>query len=218
MKKPCCRVKICCIRSVHEARLAIECGASALGLVSCMPTGPGTIEEDLIGEIARTIPPPIASFLLTNERDPARIVEQQGRCGTNTLQLCDHLSVRVLRELRSALPGIGLVQVVHVEDESSLEFAREMASVADALLLDSGRLNQPVKELGGTGRTHDWDLSRKIRESVSVPVFLAGGIKAKNVAEAISRVEPFGIDLCTGVRVDGALDETLLRSFFSHLA
>lgn len=217
MKQPRCRVKICCIRSVHEARLAIECGASALGLVSCMPSGPGTIDEDLIREIARTIPPPVASFLLTSERDPARIVDQQRRCGTNTLQLCDHLSVAVLRELREALPGIGLVQVVHVEDESSLDYAREMSSVADALLLDSGRIKQPVKQLGGTGRTHDWGISRRIRESVSVPVFLAGGIKAVNVNEAISRVEPFGIDLCTGVRVDGALDETLLRAFFAQL-
>ena len=132
-----------------------------------------------------------------------------------TLQLVDHLDAAVHRALRSALPGITLVQVVHVEDEESVEYALVAARTVDALLLDSGRLKAPVKELGGTGRTHDWALSRRIRDQAGKPIFLAGGLRATNVADAIRAVQPFGLDLCTGVRSDGALDATKLHEFLS---
>ncbi|MBP7951274.1 MAG: hypothetical protein KA004_16610, partial [Verrucomicrobiales bacterium] len=71
--------------------------------------------------------------------------------------------------------------------------------------------------LGGTGRTHDWTTSRRIREAVSVPLFLAGGLTAGNVAEAVATVEPFGLDLCSSVRTDDRLDPAKLQSFFSAL-
>ncbi len=208
------RVKICCIKSVDEAKLAIASGASAVGLVSAMPSGPGVIEEERITAIAQTVPPPVATFLLTSEVSPDRIVAQQRRCGTNTLQLCDHLTPEVHRELRAALPGIGLVQVVQVEGEASIDYAVSVAPYVDALLLDSGSLSGPVKQMGGTGRTHDWNLSRQIRERVPVPVFLAGGLTDENVARAIAAVRPFGVDLCSSVRTEGRLDEDKLSRFF----
>ena len=158
------RVKICCISSPHEAALAITHGASALGLVSHMPTGPGVVPEAQIAEIIATVPPPIATFLLTSGTDAAQIIAQHHRMRPTTLQLVDHLGSEVHRALRAALPGITLVQVVHVEDETSVAYAFAAADTVDALLLDSGRLNAPIKELGGTGRTHDWSLSRRIRD------------------------------------------------------
>ncbi len=209
------RVKICCISSIEEAALAITHGASALGLVSQMPSGPGVVEESHIAEIIATVPPPIATFLLTSATDAAGIVAQQHRMRPTTLQLVDHLDATVHRALRSALPGITLVQVVHVEDEESVEYALAAARTVDALLLDSGRLKAPVKELGGTGRTHDWGLSRRIRDQAGKPIFLAGGLRAENVADAIRAVQPFGLDLCTGVRTNGALDATKLSNFMN---
>ncbi len=188
-----------------------------MGLVSAMPSGPGVISEEQIAQIARTVPPPIATFLLTSERSPEAIIAQQRRCGTNTLQLCDHLPAEVHRALRAALPGIGLVQVVHVSDEASVDYAVRAARNVDALLLDSGNLSLSVKELGGTGRTHDWKLSRRIRETAGVPVFLAGGLNAVNAADAIAAVQPFGLDICSGVRTDGRLDENKLRAFFTSI-
>ena len=211
------RVKICCIASVEEMRAAIECGASAVGLVSEMPSGPGVIEEELIAEIAARVPPPVATFLLTCKQDAASIVEQQRRCRTNTLQLCDRVGAEVYRELRDKLPGISLVQVVHVTGEESLAEALEAARRADALLLDSGNQSLAVKELGGTGRTHDWRVSRRVVESSPVPVFLAGGLKPENVAEAVSIVRPFGLDVCSGVRTGGRLDAEKLKRFFAHI-
>ena len=212
------RVKICCISSVDEARMAVEAGAAALGLVSHMPSGPGVIEEALIAEIAARVPPPVATFLLTSLQDPDAIVAQQRRCRTNTIQLCDSLPEGGYARLRRALPGIALVQVVHVRGEASLDEARAAAPHVDALLLDSGNPSLAVKELGGTGRVHDWDVSRRIRDTAGVPVFLAGGLRDDNVADAVRRVAPFGLDLCSGVRTDGRLDPYKLRRFFAHLS
>lgn len=208
---------MCCISSIDEARLAIRCGASALGLVSAMPSGPGPIPEELIAEIAAVIPPGVASFLLTSKQDADSIIKQQRRCRTNTLQLVDRVSVQTYQELRRELPGIGLVQVVHVTGEESIVEAITVSEFVDAILLDSGNQSLPVKELGGTGRTHDWNLSRQIVESVSVPVYLAGGLKSENVAEAIRQVHPFAVDLCSGVRTDGKLDESKLAAFFNEI-
>ena len=212
------RVKICCIASVDEAKLAIRYGASALGLVSAMPSGPGPISEELIAEIAATIPPGVASFLLTCQENPERIIDQQRRTGVNTIQLCDRLKSGAHAELRRAMPGIAIVQVVHVTGRESIDEALAVAPYAHALLLDSGNQSLAIRELGGTGRVHDWTLSAEIVRRSPVPVFLAGGLKPHNVADAIGAVQPFGLDLCTGVRTDGRLDESKLAAFFTAVA
>lgn len=211
------RVKICCIQDENEARIAIRHGASALGLVSAMPSGPGVIAEERIAQIAAHVPPPIATFLLTSNQTHTPIIAQQQRCRTNTLQLVDRVPPETYAHLRKALPGIALVQVIHVTNETSLEEARTIAPLVNGLLLDSGNPLLPVKELGGTGRTHNWSISRAIREAVDIPVFLAGGLHTSNVAEAIQQVAPFGVDICSGVRTNGNLDETKLAAFFAAI-
>ena len=208
------RVKICCILSIEEARLAVAAGADALGLVSEMPSGPGVVPESVIAEIAASVPPPVATFLLTSLTGAGEIIEQQRRCGVNTIQLCDRVSPAV----HTRLPGVSLVQVVHVGGEASVAEARAVAPEVDALLLDSGNQELPVKELGGTGRTHDWSLSARIVAASIVPVFLAGGLTAENVGRAVTEVGPFGVDLCSGVRTDGALDADALGRFMSAVA
>jgi len=197
--------------------MAIDAGASALGLVSAMPSGPGPISEDLIAEIAATIPPGVSSFLLTCLQDAASIIDQQRRLRVNTIQICDRLTRGSYQDLREALPGISLVQVVHVTGPEAVDEAIEVAPQVDAILLDSGNQSLEIKELGGTGRTHDWNLSRKIRESIEVPLFLAGGLNPSNVATAIREVQPFGIDVCSGLRTNGALDPQKLTAFFAQL-
>ncbi|MDP1676747.1 MAG: phosphoribosylanthranilate isomerase [Bacteroidota bacterium] len=215
MPKP--KVKICCISSVDEAKLAIKYGATALGLVSAMPSGPGPISEELIAEIVSHIPDGIASFLLTSKQDADSIIAQQRKTKANTLQLVDSVSFDVYATLRKELPNISIVQVIHVIDESSIDEAESIAPFVDMILLDSGNPKLAIKELGGTGRRHDWKLSRKIVESVNVPVFLAGGLNAGNVKEAVEYVQPYGLDLCSGVRTNGKLDERKLKLFFDSL-
>ena len=207
------RVKICCIASVEEAWAAIDYGASAVGLVSEMPSGPGVIPEPLIAEIAAALPPSVGSFLLTSRQDAAAIIAQQRRCRVNSVQICDRLTSGSYQDLRDALPGIAIVQVVHVRDEGAVEEALRIAPHVDGILLDSGSTALQTKELGGTGRTHDWEVSREIRDRIRVPVFLAGGLNPKNVAEAIRVVRPFSVDVCSGVRTKGRLDGTKLRAF-----
>jgi len=207
------RVKICCIASEAEAALAVRLGASALGLVSEMPSGPGVIAEAMIRQIAKGIPPGVSSFLLTSRQDVDSIVAQQKQTGVSTIQLVDELPPGSHEALREALPGIRVVQVIHVMDEGSVEEATSVAPHVDALLLDSGNPRLAVKELGGTGRTHNWALSRNIRDAVSISVFLAGGLTASNVRDAIEEVAPFGVDVCSGVRTNGQLDAVKVEGF-----
>jgi phosphoribosylanthranilate isomerase len=208
-------LKVCCIADEEEARLAVAAGASALGLVSAMPSGPGVIPDERIAAIAASVPPPIATFLLTSRVAAEAIIAQHEVCRTSVLQLVDHVPHAELRMLREHLPGVKLVQVIHVLGLESIDEARSVAPLVDALLLDSGNPKLAVKELGGTGRTHDWKTSRAIRDAVKVPVFLAGGLTELNVSRAISEVAPFGLDLCSSVRTEGRLDAAKLARFFA---
>jgi len=209
------RIKICCISSAAEASLAIDAGASALGLVSHMPSGPGVISDELIAEIAATVPPAIGTFLLTCRQSVDEIIAQHRVCRTNTIQIVDHLTHGTPRDLKAALPGIKIVQVIHVTGPESVEEAATIAPHIDAILLDSGNQKLAIKQLGGTGRTHDWTLSRAIRVRINVPLFLAGGLTPENVADAIAAVHPFALDVCSGVRTNGHLDPAKLTRFFA---
>lgn len=207
-------VKVCCIADLDEARLAISAGASALGLVSAMPSGPGPIPEERIARIAAAVPRSTETFLLTALVEAEAIATQQRRCGTTAVQLVDAVAEPELRRLRRLLPETRLVQVIHVTGPESLDEARAAAAFVDTLLLDSGNPRLAVKELGGTGRVHDWATSRRICGSVGVPVLLAGGLNSGNAREALERVQPAGLDVCSGLRLNGRLDAGKLRDFF----
>lgn len=210
-------VKICCISSIDEAANALKYGADILGLVAKMPSGPGTIDDCLISAIVKSIPTETTTFLLTPKTSVNEIIEHQRLTGTNCIQLVDAVKIEDYKILREALPNIKLIQVIHVVDEDSVQEAIRYAEVADMILLDSGNPKLQIKELGGTGRRHNWDLSRKIVESISKPVFLAGGLKPENIREAIEKVKPYGVDLCSGVRTDGTLDLEKLDRFFKQI-
>ena len=196
---------------------AIRYGASALGLVGKMPGGPGVIDDKLIQEIAKKVPPPISTFLLTSETNVDAIIKHYKKVHTSTIQLVDELENRQYQQLREALPHVKLVQVIHVLNDDQVKEAIEISAFVDAILLDSGNPTLSVKELGGTGRIHNWDLSKQIRESIQIPLFLAGGLHKENVQQAIDHVQPFGVDLCSGVRTNGQLDEKKLAEFFEAM-
>ena len=210
------RIKICCISSISEALTAIRLGADAIGLVGRMPSGPGPIPDSLINQIARAVPPPIGTFLLTSETSAGEIIKHHRRTNTNTIQIVDLLSAGTYSQIKDALPSVKIVQVIHVIDSRSVDLAVSLSESVDALLLDSGNPNLRVKELGGTGRIHDWKLSRQIRDNSKCPVFLAGGLNPDNVKKAIEEVQPFAIDICNGVRTNGALDEQKLSAFITN--
>ena len=207
------RIKICCIMSVAELALAVRAGVNAIGLVGEMPSGPGPIDDALIADLAGRAPPGVSTFLLTSRQTADGIIAHHRATRTTTIQIVDVLPHGSYVALRAALSGVKLVQVVHVGGEESVDEALAVAPDVDALLLDSGNRGLAIKELGGTGRRHDWAMSRRIRELSPIPVFLAGGLRAENVREAIETVAPFGLDVCSGVRTNGALDPAKVEAF-----
>ena len=207
------QIKICCMGSVAEAELALDAGADALGFVMRMPSGPGPIDESLARAIIATVPHGVPTFMLTSEIEADAIVAQLEVTGANTVQIVDFVSPGTRRRIRKALPDVRIVQVVHVTGRESVDEARIAADTSDMILLDSGNPTAKVKELGGTGRVHDWLVSRTIRKAIDVPLWLAGGLRAENVGEAIAAVAPYGVDVCSGVRTGGPLDGAKVRAF-----
>lgn len=211
------KIKICCISSIEEANLAIAQGAAALGLVGKMPSGPGIISDELIYTIAKGVPTNIDTFMLTSETSAEAIIEHHKKTNTSTIQIVDALSEGTYAQIKNALPSIKIVQVIHILNEASIEEALRISEQVDALLLDSGNPNLQTKELGGTGRVHNWNLSRKIVEQSKRPVYLAGGINPMNIKQAVEEVQPYGIDLCSGVRTNKLLDPIKLEQLFNAI-
>jgi phosphoribosylanthranilate isomerase len=207
------RIKICCIADTCEARMAMDAGAWALGLVSHMPSGVGPISDELIASVSHWVGGEVETFLLTCRQDAASIIEQVKYCRPSTVQLVDSVSVSDLQKIKAALPDVAIVQVIHVISERSVDEAIEVTPWVDMLLLDSGNPELAVKVLGGTGQTHNWDYSAEIVRRSRIPVFLAGGLNPDNVADAIRQVRPYGVDLCSRIRTDGALDADKLTRF-----
>ncbi|MEO5907512.1 MAG: phosphoribosylanthranilate isomerase [Saprospiraceae bacterium] len=213
------RIKICCIASVAEAKVAINHGANAIGLLGPMPSGSGPIEIALIKKIAVAVPPGVSTFLLTCETTAKGIIGIYEKTYVQVLQLVDEVEdMEVYTKVRKAIPHIKLVQVIHVIGPESLSEALIKAPYVDALLLDSGNPKLAVKELGGTGRVHDWSVSKAIVDETDIPIFLAGGLNPENVKEAIEKVRPYGVDVCSGLRRDGRLDENLLIKFVNAVS
>jgi phosphoribosylanthranilate isomerase len=210
------RVKICCIQDPREAALAVSAGADAIGLVGRGLSGPEVIDDDdRIAAIADTVPPFVSSVLLTREQDPAALAAQVVRCRTTLVQIGDAVVPEAWAAVRDSAPNVGIVQVVHVSGEDAIAEAVRVAPFVDGVLLDSGTPTGPNPVFGGSGATHDWSISARIVEAVDKPVYLAGGLRASNVAEGVARVKPFAIDLCSGVRTDGRLDPEKLADFFA---
>jgi phosphoribosylanthranilate isomerase len=100
-----------------------------------------------------------------------------------------------------------------LRNEKALDFIDIYGPYIHAFLLASGRPGEKIPVLGGTGRTHDWTVSSRFVRAATRPVFLAGGLTAENVGDAIRDVRPFGLDLCSGVRTNGRLDAKTLATF-----
>jgi phosphoribosylanthranilate isomerase len=211
------RVKICCIASIEEAKLAIAAGADAIGLVAAMPSGSGMISDALIADIAAATPPPITTFLLTSQTSADAISHHVRNTRPAAVQIVSHIDPAESARLAVIEPHVRRVQVIHIEGTDALDVIPLYAPHIHAFLLDSGRPNAPERELGGTGRVHDWAVSAAFVRASPKPVFLAGGLHPGNVMEAIHRVRPFGIDLCSGVRTNGRLDGIKLKSFMAQL-
>jgi len=207
------KIKICCIGSHNEAQLAADAGASGIGLVSAMPSGPGIIDEATIAAIISNAPSNVETILLSSQTDYKGLAQQIDKCRPDTVQLVDRVEQTVIKRLREKFNSLSVMEVLHVTGPASQHKAQYVESNADLLLLDSGNPALAIKELGGTGRVHNWQVSAEIVRDAALPVYLAGGLNQNNLATAIDNVRPYGVDVCSGVRTEGQLDVGKLYAF-----
>lgn len=190
------RVKICGVRSLDEARAVVEAGADALGFHIALEHSKCPIGEATASSIIAHMPPFVASVIVTTALDSKELIRIARATGANTLQLQGEVSADTIRAVKAVFPYFKVYAVVHVFGTDAIEAAKKIEG-ADAIILDSADKTSGAR--GGTGKTHDWNVSRAVVESVSLPVILAGGLTPENVAEAIHVVRPYAVDVETGV-------------------
>ncbi|MGF6603288.1 phosphoribosylanthranilate isomerase [Paraburkholderia sp. GAS448] len=204
-------IKACGIQSISEAEAAIEAGVNTIGLlmgITHVAEDKITVERGKL--IVQAVPEGIRTVMVTHLLDVEEIASIAEFTGVSAIQIHDDLPVEGLLELRKRLRGRELIKAVHVMSETAVVDAKALADYADALILDS----RTKDRLGGTGLTHDWNVSRRIVESVGVPVILAGGLNPENVESAIKLVKPAGIDANSGLEhLDGSKSSKKIRQF-----
>jgi phosphoribosylanthranilate isomerase len=196
------RVKICGVRSADAAREIVRLGADAIGVLGALTVEKeglcgGMVSWEESREIVRSLPPLVDSVLVTDYDSIERIIEACSFVGCKSVQICgfENFGKRELNMFRDELPGLKVINVINVTCQGDVEKAADLCRFSDAILLDSKIGNQ----LGGTGRTHDWNVSRQIVEASSAPVILAGGLNPGNIRAAIEKVGPWAVDVQTGV-------------------
>jgi phosphoribosylanthranilate isomerase len=190
-------IKICGLRSYEEARLALDCGATAFGfLVGLSYATADQISPENAAGIIGKLPENADTVIVTHQTDPEKAAALARITGGHTLQVHGDMPPAGVRKLAALAPDLRLIKAVHVSGPESIEAAAAYAGIAHALLLDT----RTVDRLGGTGRTHDWSISARIVAAVPVPVYLAGGLTPENISDAIERVRPAGVDVNSGVK------------------
>lgn len=193
--------------------MASGAGADLLGLVGPMPGGPGVLTPAEARAIASGFDGPARPVLLTSSETAEDIARDASDAGVSSVQVVRHIPVGDARTLGES--GLHYMQVIHVEDTASVDLIDLYAEHCDAFLLDSGTPATGV--LGGTGAVHDWALSAEVVRRSPRPVWLAGGLTPANVGEAMARVRPDGLDVCSGLRRAGRLDAGLLRDYMQAI-
>ncbi|MCK5617257.1 phosphoribosylanthranilate isomerase [Candidatus Pacearchaeota archaeon] len=211
------RVKVCGIKTVEDAIMAAHCGADAIGLlVGQRHVSEDFINIDLARDIVKKCPPFVSTVLVTHLIDPKEIAYLASQIGVTTIQLHSDCDIQNIRSLRKILPCIKLIKNFHVTGPEIIPVIRLFEDVVDAFHLDT--LNLADGKVGGTGLTHDWNISRDIVQEVSIPVILAGGLNPKNVAEAIKVVTPFGVDANTGLKASNGFEDCTEVATFAYRA
>ena len=208
------RTKICGIRNAADARVAIEAGASAVGfLVGITHLAEDKIDPSDAREIIRMLPPFVSSVMVTHLTEADQIVDLARQLNPTTIQIHDYVDPSVAEAVKKSLGWIKTIKAIPVVDRvEALELVKAYQGVCDALLLDSVTKGR----IGGTGKTHDWTISKEIIEASQLPVFLAGGLNPDNVAEAARFVRPYGVDVNSGVELHGYKDAALVRRFIEN--
>ena len=206
------RVKLCGIRSRSDLAAALNAGADALGfIVGARHRTEDELTPAAAAALVALLPPFTGSVMVTHLQQATPIIELILEVGATTLQLQDGIAPQELQAIRSAQPGVKLIQAIHVGDgDQSIAAAIAAEPLVDALLLDS----RTADRIGGTGQTHDWSVSRRIVEQIGKPVILAGGLRPENLQAALETVRPAAVDVNSGIETaSGAKDPQRAEAF-----
>lgn len=205
------RAKICGLTRERDVDAAVDAGADAVGFVVDVPVdSPREISVQRARSLAARVPPFVTTVLVTMPESPQRAVDRVDAVGPDAVQCHGDLPPGDVAYLRSQVDA----RVLKVVDADDVEAARRYEDVADALLVDSADGDGG----GGTGVTHDWERTRDALASLDAPVILAGGLTPANVAAAIGTVEPYAVDVASGVESKGGVkDHDLVRAFVNEV-
>jgi phosphoribosylanthranilate isomerase len=211
-------VQIAGVKDAAEARLLVECGVDGIAFPFRLPVHEPDLDEAEAAGIIRELPPAARAVLITYLADASEIAGLAGTLGVRIVQLHGEITPGALGRLKSADPELAVVKslVVGRKAPAALEADVVLLSpLVDAFITDT--FDPATGASGATGRTHDWDVSRRLVELSPRPVILAGGLTPDNVAEAIRRVGPAGVDAHTGVEnASGRKDRDKVSRFVAE--
>ena len=201
------RVKVCGLTTESDLAAAVDAGADAVGVICDVPVDtPREVSVERAAELADSTPPFVTSVLVTMADDLADAVDLVDAVEPDALQLHGDTSPDALASLRADVDA-DLLLAVDADDVTSAEAYDD---VVDGLIVDTAGEDGG----GGTGLTHDWDRTRDAAADLESPVILAGGLTPANVADAVRTVEPFAVDVASGVEQRGGVkDVDAVRSF-----
>ncbi|MFA5384974.1 MAG: phosphoribosylanthranilate isomerase [Eubacteriales bacterium] len=208
------KIKICGINNFEDLQSCIKAGADALGfLVGLTHPAEDKLEDiRLAKSLIDRIPPFVSTVMVTHLTNEGEIVNLARCMGTTSVQINDYTEPSVLKKVCDGLKDIKIIKSVHVTGSDAIELTKAYLPFADAILLDS----REGPRIGGTGKTHDWEISRKIVQESNKPVILAGGLNPGNVYEAVKKVQPFAVDVNSGVETNFRKDPAKINLFINE--
>jgi len=205
--------KICGIHTPEEIKICVSAGVHALGFIC----GTTHVSEDAVDiktlkELTKKIPPFVTPVLVTHITELSHLEELIKESGLHTIQLQGDISYTDVLSLKLLFPDRKFIKAIHVNIDDAVEKAMFYKPIVDAILLDT----RTEDRLGGTGIAHDWNLSKKIKETLSCPVILAGGLSPLNVETAIKIVNPYGVDANSKLKnAEGTKDRKKVKDFIT---
>ncbi len=193
-----------------EARKLVEAGVDHIGVLVGKGEYPREVNIEQAKKIFQEVTGQAKKVALSLAKDLNEIAEIVSEINPDILHLGtmpESLSPKDIQTLKKQFPNLKIMRSLPVNGEEDIELAKQYDKIADYLLLDTQKKGDPV--LGATGETHDWNISKKIVETVSIPVILAGGLGPDNVAEAILKVKPFGVDSKTKTDKTGSHEKDI---------
>jgi phosphoribosylanthranilate isomerase len=209
------KVKICGIKTEHDLKMAVNAGADAVGFITEVPVdSPRKISISETSRLISKVPVFVTSVLVIMPRNADEAINMIHEAKPTAVQIHNALPLAELRNIRET--GVRIIKTIpvseHADTEMLIDLIKDLSGIADAVLLDTAIDGKT----GGTGVSHNWELSGKVVLSAGMQVILAGGLTPSNVSEAVQCVRPYAVDTASGVETDGKKDEKKVIDFINN--